>query len=232
MTSFLLALAAFLIAHLLPAAPPVRARLVARLGRRGYLACYSLVSLALLAWLVQAALAADDIQLWAPAAWQWWVPIAAMPLAGFLLVAGLIEANPLSVSLRAGDDLPAIACVTRHPVLWGFLIWAAAHVPPNGRLVPVLLFAAMAALSAAGFVLVDRKARKRLGEKRWQTLAARSPALPFAALLAGRSRCTGWKPLAVSAAIATAVYAWFLLAGHAWLIGPDPLAGLRVLAGG
>ncbi|MEJ1936993.1 NnrU family protein [Nostoc sp. NIES-2111] len=231
MTSFLLALAAFLVAHLLPAWPPVRARLVALLGRRGYLVAYSLVSLALLAWLIQSAVTADDVQLWAPAAWQWWVPLVAMPAAGFLLTAGLIEANPLSVSLRAGDGLPAVACITRHPVLWGFLIWAASHVPPNGRLVPVLLFGAMAALSGAGFVLVDRKARRRLGEERWRALAAGSSTLPFAAMLAGQARCGRWKALALSAALAAALYAWFLLGGHALLIGPDPLAGLHALTG-
>jgi uncharacterized membrane protein len=231
MTSFLVALVAFLVAHLLPAAPPVRTRLVRRLGPRGYLAAYSVVSLALLAWLIHAAMAADGVTLWTPAAWQWRVPLLAMPFAGVLLVAGLVEANPLSVSLRAGDDLPAIACVTRHPVLWGFLIWAASHVPPNGRLVPVLLFGAMVALAAAGFALVDSRARKRLGEERWRTLAARSSALPFAAMLAGRTRCRRWRPLALSAALAAALYAWFLLGGHALLIGPDPLAGLHALAG-
>jgi uncharacterized membrane protein len=230
MTTFVTALAAFLVAHLLPAAPAVRARLVAALGRRSYLALYSLVSLGLLAWVVQAALAADGTTLWAPTAWQWLVPILAMPVAGFLLVAGLMEANPLSVSLRGGEELPAIACVTRHPVLWGFLIWAASHVPANGRLVPVLLFGAMAILSAAGFVLVDRKARKRLGEERWYALAKSSSTLPFAALLAGRTRCGSWKPLATAAAISLALYTWFLLAGHAWLIGPEPLAGLRALS--
>jgi uncharacterized membrane protein len=231
MTSFLLALAAFLLAHLLPAWPPVRARLVARLGRRGYIAAYSAVSLILLAWLLQAAVTADGVTLWAPAAWQWRVPLFAMPVAGFLLVAGLVEANPLSVSLRAGDELPAIACVTRHPVLWGFLIWAASHIPPNGRLVPLLLFGAMATLSVAGFALVDRKARGRLGEERWRAMAARSSALPFAAMIAGKARCGRWKPLAFSAVVAGALYAWFLLEGHALLVGPDPLAGLRALAG-
>lgn len=229
MTAFLAALAFFLIAHLLPAAPPVRARLVAALGRRGYLLAYSGVSLALLAWLIATARAAEDITLWEPAAWQWWVPLAVMPFAAFLLVAGLIEANPLSVSLRSGEHLPAVAVITRHPVLWGFLLWAGAHVPPNGRLVGVLLFGAMALLAAVGVPLVDRKARVRLGAARWVALAGRSSALPFASLLAGRAERPHPAPLLLSGALAAALTAGFLLGGHTLLIGPDPLAGLAGL---
>lgn len=214
MTWFLLSLAAFVVAHLVPSAPGMRRRMIERWGRGPYLAVYSVVSLALLALVIATARAADDVTLWDPAPWQWRVPFLVMPVAAFLLVAGLVEANPLSISLRAGESLPAVAAVTRHPLPWAFLLWALAHIPPNGRVVPVLLFGAMALLALAGFPLLDRKARARLGQERWRTLVAARPGGAVVARLLG------------SAALALALYAWFVMQGHAWLIGPDPLAGL------
>jgi uncharacterized membrane protein len=51
--------------------------------------------------------------------------------------------------------------------------------------------------------------------------------LPFAAIAAGRARIAFSGRLAASLAAALVLYLWFLLAGHARLIGPDPLAWLR-----
>lgn len=223
MTEFLLALAAFVLAHLVPAMPGVRPRLVAVAGRSAYMAAYSVVSLALLAWLVAAARRADDVWLWQPAAWQWAMAALLMPVSLALLVLGLSEPNPLSVSIRRsdGEALPLTAAVTRHPVLWGFLLWAAAHIPANGRLVPVILFGAMAGMAALGMPMLDRKARRRLGEDAWARLATARRRI-------GRSDL----PLLVAAmAVALAAYAWMLLQGHALLIGPDPLSGLRAFFG-
>lgn len=223
MTEFLFALAAFVAAHLVPAMPGVRARLVGLAGRATYIAVYSLVSLALLAWLVLAARRAEDVWLWQPAAWQWLIPAVVMPASLVLLVAGLAQPNPLSVSMRRSDEerLPAITVLTRHPVLWGFLLWALSHIPANGRLVPMILFASMAAMAALGMPMLDRKAKRRLGEAAWGRLSASARPLSRADL-----RVLGFAVLS-----ALAFYAWMLLQGHVLLIGPDPLSGLRAFYG-
>ena len=229
MSEFGLALAAFLAAHSVPAAPSLRARLVESLGRRAYLAAYSVLSLALLAWLVAAARRADTVPLWQPAAWQWYVPLAVMPAALFLVVSGLLEPNPLSVALRPGDEPGPVTAITRHPVLWGFLLWAASHVPPNGDLVAVVLFGTMVAFSLVGFALLDAKARRRLGPARWQALSRATSVLPFVALLYGRATLAPSRGSLIAFASALALCAWFLAQGHALLIGPDPLASLQAL---
>ena len=226
MSQFLLALGIFLIAHLAPAAPRVRSALVRVLGRTTYLVGYSAVSLVLLAWVLNAARNADVVTLWDPAPWQWRAAFALMPIATFFIVAGLLAANPLSISLRPGDRVPEIARITRHPVLWGFIIWAAAHVPPNGRLVPVILFASMALFSTAGFMLLDRKTRKRMGDETWRTMAQGTSVLPFAALLAGGARGPKLGSLALPALLSALLFGWFVLQGHRLLIGLDPVAGL------
>lgn len=226
MTEFLLALAAFLVAHLAPALPGVRARLVALAGRGAYLAGYSILSLGLLAWVIAAARRAEDVTLWEPAAWQWLVPVLIMPFALFLIIAGLAQPNPLSISFRREGPPGPVVAITRHPVLWGFLLWALAHLPANGRVVPIVLFGVMALFSLLGFVLLDRKARRRLGEARWRELAGGTSIVPGLALLQGRARVSGSGSLAVAALAALALDGWFLFQGHGMLIGPEPWAGL------
>lgn len=223
------ALAAFLAAHVVPASPQLRARLVGLLGRGPYLAIYSLTSLALFAWLVVAVRRVDTMELWVVAPWQWCVPLALMPLALFLIVAGLLEPSPLSVSLRSGHALGPVTAITRHPVLWGFLLWAASHVPPNGDLGSVVLFGTMAAFSLVGLPLLDAKARRRLGSERWQSMSRSTSVIPFVALLAGRATFVPSRWLALAAVLSLAVYAWVLAQGHALLVGPDPLASLQAL---
>jgi uncharacterized membrane protein len=153
-----------------------------------------------------------------------------MPLAAWLLLAGLAEANPLSISLRTADvgtKLGLAAAVTRHPVLWAFLLWGASHIPPNGDVVSLILFGGMSLLAIGGFAVVDRRSRQRLGEERWQTLTAATSIVPFAAIFAGRARVRVSAQLLFSVATALAAYLWFLLQGHERLIGLDPLIWLR-----
>ena len=228
MTEFALALGAFLAAHLIPASPGLRARLVARLGRGVYLALYSILSIMLLAWLVVAAQRADTVALWNPAPWQWWLALALMPWAIFLLVAGLLAPNPLSISFRAGAEPGAVVAVTRHPVLWGFLIWAATHIPPNGDLVSVILFGGMAAFSVLGFAILDAKARRRLGPEPWSRLSRATSIVPFAAATSGKARLRADRSLILAGTASAALYLWFVLQGHRLLIGRDPLALLGV----
>jgi uncharacterized membrane protein len=226
-TEFLAAIALFVVAHVVPPAPPVRKRLIAWFGRRAYMAGYSVVSLGLIVWIIAAAHRAPYVPLWSPAPWQTLVPIVVMPFAAWLLVAGLAEANPLSVSLRfagPGTAPGPAAAVTRHPVLWAFLLWAGSHLVPNGDVVSLILFGGMALLAIAGLFVVDSRARRRLGDERWAALAAKTSVVPFAALLTARACLRLSLRLVLSVLAALALYLWFLLQGHAWLIGVDPLA--------
>ena len=229
MTEFLAAIAAFLVAHVVPPAPPVRSRLIAWLGQRTYLASYSLVSLALIVWIILAAGRAPYLPLWEPATWQALVPLLVMPFAAWLVIAGLAEPNALSISLRSAcpdANLGPTAGITRHPVLWGFFLWACSHIPPNGDVVSLIMFGGMALLATAGLAVADRRAHGRLGDEQWHELANRTSVVPFVALIAGRARIQISGLLVLSTAAALAAYLWFLLDGHERLIGLDPLARL------
>jgi len=224
LTQFLLALALFLALHMVPAIPALRAKLVATMGRRAYLVVYSLVSLLTLAWLFHAALQLDFVPLWDPAPWQAWFPLVLTPLALVLLLAGLMSPNPASITLRKPDIKPgAITTVTRHPVLWGFALWAGSHLVPNGDLRSLLLFGALLAFALLGMVITDRRSRRRLGAQ-WAEIARTTSVLPLAAVLAGRTKLRFDGTLGMVILISAALTAWLLLGGHEVLFGADPLA--------
>lgn len=224
MTQFFAAFALFLALHSVPALPAIRQRLIALLGRRFYLALYSLASIASLAWVFYAALQLDYIELWPPAAWQAHVALLLVPIALFLLAAGLISPNPGSITFRRGEMQPgAIVTITRHPVLWGFILWAASHVLANGDLRSLLLFGALALFAIAGIFMTERRSRRRLGAD-WTPLAATSSIIPFAAILAGRARWRVDRAMAIAVLVAALVTAALLGGGHAALFGADPLA--------
>ena len=223
MIQFILAFALFLALHSVPAIPAIRQGLVARLGRRLYLALYSIASIASLGWVFQSALALEYLELWPPAAWQAWLSLVLVPIALVLLIAGLASPNPLSITFRRGSDRPgAIIAITRHPVLWGFVLWAASHVLANGDVRSLMLFGALGLFAVFGMVMTDRRNRRRLGPD-WTRLSETSSLLPFAALLAGRSQLRLDPPLGIGIAGATLITAWLLLGGHAALFGADPL---------
>lgn len=224
MFQLFLALVVFVALHSVPALSALRARLVALLGRRLYLVAYSLVSLASLAWVFYAALQIDTIPLWDPAPWQVWVTLVLTPIGIFLLLAGLFTPNPLSISVRrAGVVADGIVAVTRHPVLWGFMLWAASHIVPNGDLRSLVLFGALFLFALVGIPLTERRARKRLGED-WPALAATTSILPFAAIIGGRARFRLDGPMLAALLLTVLIAAWLLSGGHAMLFGADPLA--------
>lgn len=220
----LVAFAAFLLSHALPARPALRRPLAATLGERGYLLAYSLVSLVALAWLIAAAGRAPYVALWGPAPWQAWVLNLAMPPACLLVAFGLGAPNPLSFGGRAAGfdpDRPGIAGVARHPLLLAIALWAGAHAVANGDLAHVLLFGAFAGFALLGMRALDQRKRRLVGPDEWGRLSARTSAWPLAALVTGR-----WRPSTPPGPrrLAAGLLLWLaLLALHAPVLGVSPL---------
>ena len=209
------ALAVFLATHSLPALPGWRARLVAAIGERRYLIAHSVVGSITLLWLVAATLAAPYVALWTPPDWARLVPLVVMPMACILLVAGLTTANPFSLG-RGGRGFdprrPGIVAVTRHPVLWAAVLWAAAHLAANGSLRAVVLFGMLGGFSLMGTRLFERR----------RGISADTSNLPFLAILAGRARLDLSVGLLWRCLLGLALYG-LLLALHGPVIGRYPL---------
>jgi uncharacterized membrane protein len=177
--------------HIVLSSTRLRGTLRDQLGERGYLALYSVVALATLAWFVTAYTHAPTLVLWPFAPRMVYVPLIVMPFAAILLIAGYSTPNPTAVGMErvAGDDDPApgIMRVTRHPVLWAIGLWALSHLAVNGDLASLLFFGSLAALALGGTVLIDHKKRLALGSN-WPRLAEVTSNVPFLAILAGRTR--------------------------------------------
>jgi len=197
--SLVIAGIAFCGSHVLLSSTRLRGSLRDQLGERGFLAVYSLTSLAVFAWFVAAYATAPTIMLWPRQRWTALVPVLVMPLAAILLVAGYSTRNPTAVGMerlaRADDPAPGILSVTRHPVMWAIGLWAVAHLIANGDLSSMLFFGSLAGLALGGTVLIDRKKQLALGSN-WPRLAQITSNLPFAALLAGRTKLH-WRDIGI-----------------------------------
>jgi uncharacterized membrane protein len=212
-----LALLVFVGAHLGPTRPRARRRLTAQLGERGYLLLYSVLSVGLLAWLIVAAGRAPFVPLWDPAPWQAWVALVLMAPACLLVAFGLGAPNPFSIGggdpARFDPARPGIVAISRHPILWAVALWAGAHLLANGDLAHALLFGSFLGMAALGIGVLDRRARRRLGDAAWAMLATR--------------RRPGWRPLEGGLRLAAAAALYLaLLHLHAPVIGVDPMAWL------
>jgi uncharacterized membrane protein len=117
-----------------------------------------------------------------------------------------------------------ITRVTRHPRLCGITLWGIAHVLVNGNLAAVIMFGAVLVTVVNGMVSIDRKRRRALGGV-WDEFEAQTSRLPFAAILAGRTRFEISEFRAWQFGLAVALFA-----GVFWLhgiVGPSPLWALR-----
>lgn len=222
---FIAAFVVFLLSHVIPARPKLRAALGGALGERGFVAIYSLVSLGLLYWLILAAGRAPYIEIWSFARWQMTAPNVVMPFVALLAAFGVGAANPLSFGgnprLAFDPDHPGIAGVARHPILAALGLWAAAHLVPNGDLAHGLLFGVFVVMATAGMIAIDRRNQRKFGEAEWRRLAARTSLIPLSALVSGR-----WQPTVrfdVKRLLIAAI-AWLaLLVLHQPVIGVSPL---------
>jgi uncharacterized membrane protein len=215
-----LACAVFLALHLLPSTP-LRAALVGRLGEGPYTGLFSLATLAAIVWMALAYRAAPYTPLW-PGLRH--LPPAVMPFSFILIACGVLTPNPTAVAagrlLANPEPARGIIRVTRHPVMWGIMLWAGAHLLARGELKATIFFGTFLLLAAAGTRLQDaRKAKAHGGD--WKRFAALTSNLPFAAIAAGRNRFAAGEIGLVQIAFGLLLYGGFLLA-HPWLFGVRP----------
>lgn len=172
---FIAAFGVFFLSHTLPVRPPVKQRIVARIGATGFTLAYSALSIAILTWIISAAGRAPYVELWAWQPWQNHVPLTAMLFATLLVAMAIGRPNPLSFGgwghERFDPENPGLIGWVRHPLLVALLIWSLAHLVPNGDLAHVIVFGLFAAFSLLGMWIINRRARRLLGAEEWHRLA-------------------------------------------------------------
>ena len=214
-----LAMASFVGTHLLMS-HPLRAALVGRLGAMGFLGLYSLVSFLTLGWAIAIAWTMPaQPPLWVAGIGAWHAASLVMLLATILLVGSLIG-NPALVDPTGEPRFPAQArgvyAITRHPMMWAFMLWAIVHATLWGSPATLIIAAGIGGLALIGSLGQDAKKARLIGRP-WRAWQGQTSFVPFAALLSGRASWRAALPGAVPL-----IGGLLLWAGATWL---HPLLG-------
>jgi uncharacterized membrane protein len=176
----------FLLSH------PLRRPIIGAIGLRGFFGLYVVTALASFVWMVLAFRAIPPEPLWWAIGDAGWAVASAVMLVAAVLFVGSLFGNPAFPDPTGKGGHEAIGkasgvyAVTRHPMMWGFALWALVHFVVFPTVSNTVLTVAILILALVGAALQDMK--KTAAMPAWPDWKARTSYLPFAALLAGRAR--------------------------------------------
>ncbi|GGE04699.1 NnrU protein [Tsuneonella deserti] len=159
---------------------PLRRPLVARIGQRGFLGFYSLVALATLGWVIFAFRAAPPADL--PGSGQvGWIIATLLTLPALVLFLGSLAKNPALPNPGPAKPIEraptGVFAITRHPMMWGFALWAIAHIVLWWSNRTLIVASAILVLALVGAHLQDRKKETLMGDS-WSGWEARTSYWP------------------------------------------------------
>ena len=170
---------------------PLRPLMVSAIGEWPYRGAYSLVALVTLVWMGWAFANAPREPLWVGIRE---IPYLVMPLA-FVLIACGYGRNPTMVGadrlLKSEDPARGIIRVTRHPIMWGLMLWAASHIAARGDLRSLIFFGGLLLVAGLGTIFMDLRKR---GNPDFARFAQLTSNLPFVAIVQGRNRIV-WREI-------------------------------------
>ena len=175
---------------------PLRTALNNLFGPRGFQLIYSLVALASFGWMVAAfrAVPAAAAPLWDGSGELAWALASLLTLIASVLLVGSLRGNPAlpdpRASALAAQPVHGVFHVTRHPMMWSFALWAAAHAIVAATPRVLLLAGALGFLALVGAHLQDRKKAALMGHD-WAQWSARTRYWPRLGGL-GRAGAGNW----------------------------------------
>src|SRR5262249_13004296 len=117
--------------------------------------------------------------------------------------------------LKSDEPARGIIRITRHPIMWGIILWAGAHLLARGERAATVFFGGFLVLAALGTILMDRRKSTNPDFQRFKGVTSN---IPFVAIAQGRNRIAwreiGWARPAIGIAIFVLVF--FL---HPWISG-------------
>ena len=174
---------------------PLRSSLVRLTGEKAFPALYSLVAFATFGWLVMAFRAVPPAApLWDGFASGPWIIATLLMLPASVLLIGSFIGNPAmpapGAAALAAKGPHGVFHTTRHPMMWSFALWGAAHllVSPTPRVIALSL--AMAFLALVGAHMQDRKKQALMGDA-WKGWEGRTSYWPKLAAL-GKAGMVPW----------------------------------------
>lgn len=179
---------------------PLRAPLVKAVGAGGFSVLYSLVAAACMAWMYFAFVAAPSGGLGGTGEIGWIVSTI-ITLPALVLFLGSLIGNPAlpapGAEKLAARDPKGVFAVTRHPMMWGFALWAISHLVLWWSWRTNVVALAILVLALVGARMQDRKKEVLMGEAwaEWEAKTSYWPKwgkLPGAGLLLWTGGIAGW----------------------------------------
>ena len=163
----------FLLSH------PLRGPLVRAVGEGPFRGIYSLVAILTFAAMVYFYRKIGiEPPLWVAGTVPWVVATILMWLGAILFVGSFVR-NPALPGARGPSGPPSgVFAITRHPMMWGFAIWAIVHMTVIGTPKALVFDGAILLLALAGAAAQDRKKEALMGE-RWHEWTAQTAFVPF-----------------------------------------------------
>ena len=163
----------FLLSH------PLRAPLVRAMGERGFQVLYSLVAVIGLGLMIYFyGVIGREPQLWPVGDGLWLLGSVLMWLGAILFVGSFVRNPALPGARPTGDRASGVFAITRHPMMWGFALWAIVHLIVVATPKALVLDGAILFLALAGSVAQDSKKRGLMGD-RWHEWTAQTAFVPF-----------------------------------------------------
>lgn len=163
---------------------PLRAPLVAKMGANRFQLLYTVVSLATFYLMVRGFQQAPVSEAFWPAGDAIWAASTALMLVASILFAGSLIGNPaLPVPEAAAKKIAVkepggVFRITRHPMMWSFVLWGVSHILVAPRIDTFILCGAMIVLALVGSRLQDGKKFIAMGDA-WLHWQARTSFVPF-----------------------------------------------------
>ena len=163
---------------------PLRAPMVRALGERWFSLIYIAVSFLTFYGMIRyyGPAAAEAPEAYWDAGQAGWIVATILMWVGSMLFVGSLRRNPAFPT--GGKPVThifvarGVFAITRHPMMWGFAIWAMVHAIVVPTAASLLISAAIAILALGGAYGQDHKKEKLVGEP-WRDWMRRTAFVPF-----------------------------------------------------
>ena len=145
---------------------PLRGPIVGAIGEGPFRGLYSLVAAGCMIWMYLAFKEAPGADLGGSGEIGWAIATL-LTLPALVLFLGSLKGNPAlpapGAQKAAARDPAGVFAVTRHPMMWGFALWAVAHLVLWWSWRTVIVALAILILALVGARLQDRKKELLMG---------------------------------------------------------------------
>lgn len=167
---------------------PLRASVVGTIGEGAFLGLYSLVAAACMVWMVFAFRAAPAADLGGATGEAGWIVSSVLTLPALALFIGSLRKNPALPNPGAANAIAreptGVFAVTRHPMMWGFALWAVSHIVLWWSWRTTIVALAILILALLGAHFQDRKKEALMGAA-WADWEAKTTYWPRCSKLFG-----------------------------------------------